>query len=76
MSWTDILTESTAALAPSGNPLEILPPRERAVLVLLGSGLDATTVAKLLQVSRETLYQDRRRSLAGPEAGDPRAHPA
>lgn len=36
MSWTDILTESTAALAPSGNPLEILPPRERAVLVLLG----------------------------------------
>jgi len=30
MSWIDILTESTAALAPSGNPLEILPPRERA----------------------------------------------
>jgi len=34
MSWIDVLTESTAALAPSGNPLEILPPRERAVLVL------------------------------------------
>jgi hypothetical protein len=39
MSWTDVLTESTAAFgAVGGNPSEILPPSERAVLVLLGSG--------------------------------------
>ena len=31
-------------------------------LVLLGSGLGAKTVAKLLHISRETLYQDRRRA--------------
>jgi len=47
MSWIDILTESTAALAPSGNPLEIVPPRERAVLVLLGQALGATLASRL-----------------------------
>jgi len=62
MGLVDTLTESMASQTASGNPLEILPPRERAVLVLLGSGLDATTVAKLLSISRETLYQDRRRA--------------
>ena len=62
MGLVDTLTESMTSQTASGNPLEILPPRERAVLVLLGSGLDATTVAKLLHVSRETLYQDRRRA--------------
>jgi DNA-binding NarL/FixJ family response regulator len=54
--------ESLCESTPSGNPLDLLKPRQRAVLVLLGSGLDATTVAELLHISRETLYQDRRRA--------------
>ena len=58
----DILTESLTSQARSGNPLELLAPRARAVVTLLGSGMDATTVAKLLSISRETLYQDRRRA--------------
>jgi hypothetical protein len=32
------------------------------VLTLLGSGMDATTVAGLLHISRQTLYEDRRRA--------------
>jgi DNA-binding CsgD family transcriptional regulator len=57
-----LLTESVTSQARSGNPLELLPPRERAVITLLGAGMEATTVAKLLCITRETLYQDRRRA--------------
>jgi len=62
LSALDLLTESVTAHAPSGNPLTLLAPRERAVLTLLGSGMDATTVAGLLHISRKTLYEDRRRA--------------
>jgi hypothetical protein len=62
LSALDLLTESVTAHAPSGNPLTLLAPRERAVLTLLGSGMNATTVAGLLHISRKTLYEDRRRA--------------
>jgi len=62
VSALDLLTESVTSQSRSGNPLELLPPRARAVVTLLGSGMDATTVAKVLSISRQTLYQDRRRA--------------
>jgi len=62
MSVFDLLTESVTSRARSGNPLELLPARQWAVVTLLGAGMKATAIAKLLHITRETLYQDRRRA--------------
>ena len=47
MSVFDLLTESVTSRARSGNPLELLPARQWAVVTLLGSGMKATAIAKL-----------------------------
>ena len=57
-----LLTESPLYAGPSGNALQLLKPREHAVIVLLATGLTPKAAADVLRISRETLYQDRRRA--------------
>jgi hypothetical protein len=53
-------TESVSV--PSGNPLELLPLRTRAVVVLRASRMPMFLVAAVLGISRQTPYEHLRRA--------------
>jgi uncharacterized paraquat-inducible protein A len=57
-------TEPVTALAASGNPLELLPVRTRAVIVLRASQMPMFLVAAVLGISRQVAYDHLRRAKA------------
>ena len=50
-------TATESVRVASGNPLELLPLRTRAVLVLRANGMQMTIVAAVLGISRQTAYE-------------------
>jgi DNA-binding NarL/FixJ family response regulator len=55
-------TATESVSVPSGNPLELLPLRTRAVLVLRANGMPMTTIAVVLGISRQTAYHHLRQA--------------
>jgi DNA-directed RNA polymerase specialized sigma24 family protein len=55
-------TESVSVF--SGDPLELLPLRTRAVIVLRANSMPMTTIAAVLGISRQTAYHHLRQGRA------------
>jgi DNA-binding NarL/FixJ family response regulator len=55
-------TATESVPVPSGDPLELLPARTRAVLVLRANGMQMTIIAAVLGISRQTAYEHLRRA--------------
>ncbi len=55
-TFPDYLTESPTERLPSGNPLELLPFRQRVIFMARAAHVPMTAIAGLLSISRETAY--------------------
>ena len=55
-------TATESVSVPSGDPLELLPLRTRAVIVLRANGMQMTIIAAVLGISRQTAYEHLRRA--------------
>jgi DNA-binding NarL/FixJ family response regulator len=55
-------TATESVPVPPGDPLELLPLRTRAVLVLRANGMQMTLIAAVLGISRQTAYEHLRRA--------------
>jgi len=56
--------ESVTSYGVSGDPLSVLPTQDALIYIAKGRQLSMTAVARLLRISRETLYQHLRKAHA------------